>query len=161
MAANRNCRHFYGKTSEPLMTSLAQALCEKTGLPLVDGPNLEPLLREPAPLLLFFPGDPAQRPESHDVAIVFPELLKAFDGRLRGAVVASVVEKSLGEKFGVDVFPSLALIRESATVGVIPRIRDWREYCEKIEAFLLPGAAPAAKAGPRVDITYSKKGGRA
>jgi hydrogenase-1 operon protein HyaE len=109
-------------------------------------------------VLLFFPGDPAQRPEVIDVAVIFKELLGAFHGRLRGAVVATGSEKALGALYHVDVLPSIAVVRGGATIGVIPRIRDWGEYKEKIEAFLDPQAAPLEVAVPRVVITHSHKG---
>jgi hypothetical protein len=65
----------------------------------------------------------------------------------------------LGARFHVDVLPSLAVIRGGATVGVIPRIRDWAEYIAKIDAFLDPAAPPLARdASARVVITYSQKG---
>jgi hydrogenase-1 operon protein HyaE len=112
-------------------------------------------------VLLFFPGDPAQRPEVIDVAVIFNELLAAFRGRLSGAVVAAGAEKALGSVYHVDVLPSLAVVRGGATIGVIPRIRDWGEYKEKIEAFLDPNARPLEAPAPRVVISHSHKGAQA
>ncbi|QGM96804.1 hypothetical protein [Methylocystis parvus] len=141
--------------------SALQPLAGKTRLPIADDSTIEAILSAGgAHVVLLFAGDPAQRPESGDVAVIFPELLKAFEGRLSGAVVAREAEKSLGARFQVDVLPSLAVIRDGATIGVIPRIRDWPEYLEKIEALLAPDAPRAAKA-PRVEITFSQKGARA
>lgn len=143
---------------------LPQAIIDRIGAPLIDEANADALLSaqgEDGRFLLLFAGDPAQRPEATDVAVIFPELLIAFDGRLSGALVAADAEKSLGQRFQVDVLPSLAVIRGGKTIGVIPRIRDWSEYLEKIEAFLAPDAAPLAKAGPRVEITFSQKGATA
>lgn len=140
---------------------MLQALSRRSGIPIVADETLEAVL--PAGqenFLLLFAGDPAQRPEASDVAVIFPELLKAFAGRLSGAIVAQGAEKSLGARFQVDVFPSLALIRDGATTGVIARIRDWAEYLQKIEALLDPDAAPLVKA-PRVEITFSRKGAQA
>ena len=144
---------------------LPLAFIERIGAPLIDEVNVETVLGaqgEDQRFLLLFAGDPAQRPEATDVAIIFPELLKAFEGRLFGALVAAGAEKSLGQRFHVDVLPSLAVIRGGATIGVIPRVRDWSEYLEKIETFLDPEAKPLVKAaGPRVEITFSQKGATA
>jgi hydrogenase-1 operon protein HyaE len=143
---------------------LPQAFIDRIGVPVIDETNLDAVLGaqgENKRFLVLFAGDPAQRPEAADVAVIFPELLRAFGGRLSGALAAAAAEKSLGQRFHVDVLPSLAVIRGGATIGVIPRIRDWAEYLEKIEAFLDPTAEPMAKAASRVQITFSQKGATA
>ena len=146
------------------MSSQLSALLARVGAPMLDESNAADILESAKanePFLLFFCGDPAQRPEALDVAVIFPELLKAFGGRLRGAVVARGAEKALGAVYKVDVLPALAVIRNNVTIGVIPRIRDWSEYQEKIAALLDPEAPPSGRQGPRVTITYSHKGAEA
>lgn len=147
------------------MPSQLSGVFERMGLPILDESNAEAVLSiagTPDDVLLFFAGDPSQRPEVGDVAVIFPELLGAFSGRLRGAVVARGAEKSLGRTYHVDVLPSLAVIRAGAAIGVIPRVRDWAEYLEKIEGFLNPEAREPAKcAEPRVEFSFSHKGARA
>jgi hydrogenase-1 operon protein HyaE len=141
------------------MSQLSNLLA-RTGVPIIDEGNAADVLASGA-TLLFFAGDPAQRPEVIDVAVIFNELLAAFCGRLRGVAVAPGAEKALGTIYHVDVLPSLAVIRDGATIGVIPRIRDWGEYKEKIEAFLDPRARPLEAPAPRVVATHSHKGAQA
>lgn len=144
------------------MSSQLSALLARAGTPMLDESNAADVLESAnEPFLLFFCGDPAQRPEALDVAVIFPELLRAFAGWLRGAVVAPGAEKALGAVYKVDVLPALAVIRNNVAIGVIPRIRDWSEYQEKITAFLDPEASPSGRQGPRVTITYSHKGAEA
>lgn len=146
------------------MSTQLSALLARAGAPLLDESNAAEILEAGGAdesFLLLFCGDPAQRPEVLDVAVIFPELLKAFSGRLRGAVVAPGAEKALGKIYQVDVFPSLAVVRGGAAVGVIPRIRDWSEYVAKIDAMLDQDAGSVLKQGPRVTITYSHKGAEA
>jgi len=144
------------------MSSQLSALLARAGTPMLDESNAADILESAnEPFLLFFCGDPAQRPEALDVAVIFPELLRAFAGRLRGAVVAPGAEKALGAVYKVDVLPALAVIRNNVAIGVIPRIRDWSEYQEKIAVFLDPEASPSGRQGPRVTITYSHKGAEA
>ncbi len=132
---------------------------------LVDENNAEAILSAAGKtdhILLFFPGDPVQCPETNDVAVIFPQLLTAFGGRLRGAIVAPGAERSLSERFHVDVLPSLAVVRAGETIGVIARVRDWADYLQKIEGFLDPQATPLPKvAKPRVEFTFSTKGATA
>jgi len=107
--------------------------------------------------LLFFSGAAAPRPESSDVAAVLPEILRAFAGRLRGAVVAPEAEAALKGRFQIFVLPSLCVTRGLDPVAVLPKILDWSVYLEKIEAALDP-AAPALTGpkGPKIEFTFSQ-----
>ncbi len=141
-----------------MTTALVRALTERHGLPLVDEANIDAFLAqaegESLHAALFFGG--VGRSETSDVAVIFPEILRVFAGRLRGAVVAPEAEAKLKTRFHVFVFPSLAFSRGAETVGVLPKILDWSDYCQKIEALLDP-AAPALTGGqgPKVMFTHS------
>ncbi len=145
-----------------MTTPLLRALTERHGLPHVDASSIDafltPAAGESPHALLFFTGDPSQRAETTDVAAVLPEILGAFAGRLRGAVVTREAEAALKARFQVHVLPSLVVTRGPDPVGVLPKILDWSEYRAKIEACLDP-AAPilVAAKGPRTEITHSLK----
>lgn len=145
---------------------LVRALSERMKLPVVDETSIDAFLAqeasEPEHSLLFFTGDPAQRSESNDVAVVMPEILQSFQGRLKGAVVARDAEEKLKARFHVVMMPSLVVTRRDEVVGVLPRIRDWSEYMEEIGRWLQPGTpAMPPSAGPKVEINYSGKGASA
>jgi hydrogenase-1 operon protein HyaE len=137
------------------------ALIQRAGLPVVDATNIDaflaPAAGESAHALLFFSGAAAPRPESSDVAAVLPEILRAFAGRLRGAVVAPEAEAALKGRFQIFVLPSLCVTRGLDPVAVLPKILDWSVYLEKIEAALDP-AAPALTGpkGPKIEFTFSQ-----
>lgn len=139
------------------MSSLIAALSTRHGIPLVDEHSidafLEPARDECPNALLFFTGDPAQRSESLDVAVVLPELLAAFRGRLRAAVVARPAEDTLKARFHVQVVPSLVVTRGAVPLGVMSRIRDWSDYVATVQALLDP-AAPAMAAPVRPQIEF-------
>jgi hydrogenase-1 operon protein HyaE len=143
-----------------MTTPLLRALTERHGLPLVDASSVDafltPAAGESPHAVLFFTGDPSQRAETADVAAVLPEILAAFSGRLRGAVVTREAEAGLKSRFHVFVLPSLVVTRGLDPVCVLPKILDWSEYREKIEVGLDP-AAPALVAGkgPKIEITHS------
>lgn len=142
-----------------MTTALVRALTERHGLPLVDEANIDAFLAqaegESRHAALFFGG--AGRSETSDVAVIFPEILHGFEGRLRGAVVASEAEAALKTRFHVFVFPSLAFSRGAEPIGVLPKVLDWSDYCEKIEALLDP-ATPVLTGGqgPKVVFTHSQ-----
>ncbi|ABD89302.1 hydrogenase accessory protein [Rhodopseudomonas palustris] len=120
-----------------MSTSLAAEDVRLDGVPTVDAATLDDLFASApdAILLLFFRGDPS-RPEVSDIAVVLPQLSKAFAGRLTPAVVAASAEAALMQRFGVRAAPSLALLRAERTLGVIAKIQDWLVYIARIEAML-------------------------
>ncbi len=141
---------------------LLRSLSEKHGVVPVDETSIDAFLtsapNEAEHKILFFAGDPTQRSETLDVAIILPQLLEAFAGRLRAAIVAAPAEAALKDRFHVGVFPSLVVTRGAETLGVLPKVYDWSEYIGRIEAMLTPGApALAAASGPRVEFVYSKR----
>ena len=145
------------------MSSLIASLSSRHGIPTVDEHSIDaflaPAAGEPANTLLFFTGDPAQRSESNDVAVVLPELLAAFRGRLRAAVVARSAEDTLKNRFHVQVVPSLVVTRGPAPLGVMPRIRDWSDYVATLQTLLAP-AAPEMAAPGRPQVEFRHTNGR-
>ena len=124
---------------------LIRALSERHGLPLLE--ETDGFLAEGGHALLLFAGDPKQRMESDDVAVVLPELLKAFAGRFRGAVIALAAEDRLKLRFGVVMAPSLVVARGAETLDVITKIRDWSDYVARLSAALAPNAAALPRSG--------------
>lgn len=148
--------------TSPLLTALG----ERHGLPTVDEGSIDaflaPVEGEAEHCLLFFTGDPAQRAETLDVAVVLPEILATFQRRVRGAVVARAAETALAPRFRVVVHPSLVVTRGADVLAVMPKIRDWSDYTATIEAALQPGAPVVpAESRPKVEFTHSVRGGEA
>jgi hydrogenase-1 operon protein HyaE len=144
-----------------MIAPFLDALIQRTSLPVVDETNIDAFLAPAAGecpnSLLFFSGAGAPRPESSDVAAVLPEILRAFAGRLRGAIVAPEAEATLKGRFQIFVLPSLCVTRAIEPVGVLPKILDWSDYVEKIEAALDPQAPVlSAPAKPKTQFTFSQ-----
>jgi len=117
--------------------SLAAEDVRPQGMPTVDAATLDDIFAcaPETPVLLFFRGDPT-RAEGGDIAVVLPQLGKAFAGRLTPAVAAASAESELMQRCGVRAVPSLALLRAGRTLGVIAKIQDWSVYLARIEAML-------------------------
>lgn len=104
---------------------------------LVDEANVDDFIaRSGKIVVLFFRGDAARFPEAADLAVVLPELINAFPGRLVAAEVAAEAERGLMAKFGVAVCPSLAVVQPERTLGVLAKIQDWSSYLAQIGAML-------------------------
>ncbi|SOC82540.1 hydrogenase-1 operon protein HyaE [Ensifer adhaerens] len=140
-------------------SALVRALSERMNLPLLDETNIDaflaPAAEEVDHTIIFFTGDPKQRSETNDVAVVLPEILQTFQGRLRGGVVRRGHEDKLKARFHVVIMPSLVVTRRSDIMGILPKVRDWSEYLDSIGDWLEPGTEPMKTPAPqRVEITH-------
>ncbi len=86
--------------------------------------------------MLFFAGDPKTVRDSTDVAVVLPELVNAFDGRLIPGVVAADSERDLQRRYGFTAWPALVFLRDGGYLGAITRIQNWSEYLRDISALM-------------------------
>ena len=145
-----------------MTTPLIEALSGRHGLPTVDAETVDPFLQsaEPALAVLFFTGDPKQRPEANDVAVVLPELLASFPDQLAGAVVSPAAQAELKARFAVRILPSLVLVRNGEAIAAIPKIQDWSIYRDRITA-VLDGTPPPGRVGRGPKTEFTINGGRA
>ena len=98
--------------------------------------------------MLFFPGDPKRHKETTDVAVVLPELIAAFGGRVRPAVVSREAEIELQKHYGFRAWPSLVFVRRGGYLGTVSRMKNWSEYLQEISELLT--AEPREAPGFRV-----------
>ncbi len=133
------------------MHPLITRLLDEFGYPLLTADNLEAFCDAPGDAVLFCGGNPAQHPECLDVAVVLPELLRAFPGRFRAAVASSDLEPVMQARFGFSVWPALVFLRNGTYVGVIPGIQDWSVYLARIQDLLV---APSSRP-PSIGIAVS------
>ena len=123
--------------------ALVETLAVQHGLVTVNADTIDVFLAASpeSVAVLFFPGDPARMLESNDVATVLPQLLAAFPGRLRGAVVELSAQTALMPRFAIRSLPSLAFQQGDRALGVIARMQDWSVYIERIGMMLAQGDA--------------------
>jgi hydrogenase-1 operon protein HyaE len=127
------------------MTSpLVDRLTTDRGWPRLDAGSLDAFAAGPGERVLFVTGDAAKNLETNDVAVILPELLTAFGGRLTPAVVGQDIERAVRERFEVWPTPSLIFLRDGAAIGAIPKVRDWDDYVTRTRQ-ILEGAALAAE----------------
>jgi hydrogenase-1 operon protein HyaE len=128
------------------MTSpLIDRLSDELGFPRVDPATVDDFLAGQREALLFFPNDPVRYRESDDLAVVLPEIVRDLDRPLGAAVVAREWEKALAERFGVLVWPALALVQDGRHVATIGRMQDWAVYMERIPALFEAGSPATAE----------------
>ncbi|MCG8429043.1 MAG: hypothetical protein MI754_16930 [Chromatiales bacterium] len=111
-------------------------LIQQHGLPELSTETLDQFLEQHHQVMLFFTENPDQFPETNDVAVVLPELMKVFGDRLSAAVVALKSQRELQKRYGFKTWPSLVFLRDGAYLGVISRVQNWSEYLQEIESIL-------------------------
>lgn len=119
-----------------MSSMLIQALLHKGHASKVDDVSLDNFLKQHRHSLLFFAGNVNRYPESNDLAVILPELLKAFDKQFQIGLVSETVEKTWQQRFGFTHWPSLVLLRGEHYLGVISQLQDWVNYCAEIQRLL-------------------------
>jgi len=128
---------------------LVDRLVTELGYPRLDESNIDHFLKGHEHGVLFFTEDPQAFPESNDVAVILPELVRYFGDRLAPAVIAREAERALKKRYGFRAWPALVFLRRDRYLGVITRVQGWEDYLEQIERIL---AAPPSRPPVDVDI---------
>lgn len=128
-----------------MSSALIERLQREFQYPTVDASNLNEFLKANACSVLFFTEEPSRFPESNDVAVVLPELVKAFQGQFTPAIVARSDEKKLQSLYGFQSWPALVFLRGQSYLGTITGIQDWMVYLTDIKRILAsePSRPPA------------------
>jgi hydrogenase-1 operon protein HyaE len=111
---------------------LIQRLLDEYGYPEVTLATHEAFISQPGVTVLYFAGDPKTVRDATDVAVVLPELVQAFEGRLIPGVVAADAERELQRQYGFTAWPALVFLRDGGYLGAITRIQNWAEYLHDI-----------------------------
>ncbi len=135
---------------------LIRNMVEQYAYPVLDENCLEAFLADNHEVVLFFAENPTQYPESNDVAMILPELVKAFAGRLQAALVAKSAERRRQARYGFGTWPALVFLRDGQYLGVITQVQNWEDYLREIRRLLdsQPVRAPGFKV-PVVSETVS------
>jgi hydrogenase-1 operon protein HyaE len=141
---------------------LVERLVTGFGLPEVGASDVDEFLAGRGDAVLLFTEDPKKYPESADVAVILPELMKAFAGRFRAAVVARASERELQKRFGFARWPALVFVRGGDIVGTLTGVHDWDDFIEQVSTLLeSPTRRELAAAAVRAnEQAASDSGGR-
>ncbi|HFD80427.1 MAG TPA: hydrogenase [Gammaproteobacteria bacterium] len=126
---------------------LIQRLVDDHGYPQLDRAGHDDFVGEPGVCTLFFAGDPKRFRDTTDVAVVLPELDKAFGGVLRPALIAASAERELQDYYGFTAWPALVFLRDGGWLGTISGIQNWSEYLEQIGELLQSETRPLPSVG--------------
>ena len=125
--------------------------------PVVNADTLDEFCRSNSSVVLFFTELMKPVPETADVAVILPELEKAFSGRFAVGVVAWEAQRDLQLKYRFSKYPALVFLRDGEYLGAIQGVLDWADYMTEVERilnaevsepppFVLPGQAASPSA---------------
>lgn len=119
-----------------MFSPLVQNMIEHYAYPVLTVDTLEEFIEAQGDVVLFFTEDARRFPETNDVAMILPELVKAFDGQFAAAVVALPDQRKLQMRYGFRAWPALVFLRNGDYLGAIARVQDWNVYLVEIDRIL-------------------------
>ncbi|MGR9053762.1 MAG: hydrogenase [Gammaproteobacteria bacterium] len=127
-----------------MLSPIIDRLIEKHGYPLLNAENCEDFIVRHDAAVLFFPGNLSMFPESNDVGVILPELLKALDRPLSAAVVDTDIERELQRRYRFTRWPALVFLKNGAYQGCMTGILNWHDFLTEGERIINtpPGEPP-------------------
>lgn len=120
------------KTAYPLIGQLFS----RHGFAEVDGTGFAAFAELPGHCLLLFTEDPIRYKETMDLAVIVPELARAFPGCFRVGVLLPEAARELHARFGFRRWPAFILLKNGAYVGAVDGLRNWDEYLAEMHRLL-------------------------
>jgi hydrogenase-1 operon protein HyaE len=118
---------------------LIKAMIEQYHYPVLNLDNINEYIQSQDECVLFFTENPTRFPESDDVAMILPELVKEYGYRFTAAVIEQDSQRKLQARYDFKEWPTLVFLRKGEYLGAISRVQDWNEYIIKINDFLTSG----------------------
>jgi hydrogenase-1 operon protein HyaE len=137
--------------SHPLLDQLVS----RHGFTAVDMQSIDDFTATPGHAMLVFTEDPVRYKETLDLAIITPEIARAFAGSFRVGVLFPEASRKVAPRFGFARWPALVMLRDGVYVGAIDGLRNWDEYLEETSRLL--NAEPVRP--PSVGIAVKAAGG--
>jgi hydrogenase-1 operon protein HyaE len=136
--------------SHPLIAQLFS----KHGCTDVRAENFEAFTQRAGHTLLLFTEDPVRFKETLDLAVIVPELARAFAGRFAVGVLLPDAAREIHVRYGFRRWPAFVLLADGQYVGAVDGLRTWNEYLEEVARLL---EAPATRP-PTVGIAVKGAG---
>ncbi len=137
--------------ADPLRYPPIARLFDKHGFTEVTADDRAGWLARPGRALVVFLEDPVRYRESLDLAVIVPELARAFPGRFAVGIALPSAARPLAVRYGFRRWPALVVLADGKYVGAIDGLRDWTVYLDEIAALL---DAPPCRP-PSVGVTVA------
>lgn len=135
------------------LSGLIARLEARYGFVALDTASFAAFAAAPGDCVVLFAEDPARVPETWDVAVVLPEVLKELSVPPRAGILTASAACELQVRYGFRAWPALLFLRDGEYLGVIEGMRDWADYRREVPAML----ARSASRAPTVGIPVSSQ----
>jgi len=132
---------------------LIAQLFTRHGFTDVRAANFAAFIARPGRTLLLFTEDPYRYKETLDLAVIVPEIARAFAPRLAVGVLLPEAARVFAAHYGFRRWPAFVILADGKYVGAVDGLRDWDAYMTEVARLL--EAAPTR--APTVGIAV--KGG--
>ena len=86
--------------------------------------------------LLLFLEDPGRFKETLDLAVIVPELCRAFPGRFSVGVLLPAAAREIAVRYGFRRWPAFVILADGKYVGAVDGLRNWDEYLIEVARLL-------------------------
>ncbi|WP_299179409.1 hypothetical protein [uncultured Neptuniibacter sp.] len=118
-----------------MSSPLINRLIEELKFPLLTEENFTAFIQAHDFSVLFCTEEPKRFPESNDVAVILPELVRQFP-QLTAGVVSPAYEKTVQGRYNFTVWPTLVFLKQGRYLGHISKVQDWDIYLAEINSIL-------------------------
>ncbi len=143
-----------GATASPPVHPLIAQLFARHGCTEITADNIDAFVAGPGHAMLLFTEDPLRVRETLDIAVIVPELMRAFPGRFRVGALLPEAARQLQARYGFRRWPALVVLSDGEHVGAVDGLRNWDEYLNEVARLL--DAAP--KRPPTIGIPVKTAG---
>jgi len=119
---------------------LVAQLFSKHGYTEITAANIGEWTQTAGRKLLLFIEDPVRFKETLDLAVIVPELCRAFPGLFDVGVLLPPAAREIAVRYGFRRWPAFVILADGKYVGAVDGLRDWEDYMAETSRLL--DAAP-------------------
>jgi hydrogenase-1 operon protein HyaE len=86
----------------------------------------------PGRAFVVFTEDPVRYKETLDLAVIAPQIVRAFPGVFRAGVLLPEAARAIAVRYGFRRWPALVVLDGGGYVGAIDGLRNWDEYLSDV-----------------------------
>lgn len=141
-------------TQAAALHPLLAQLVAKHGFTDLRASNFDAFVAAPGRALIVFTEDPARFKETLDLAVIVPEIARAFGNAFRVGVLLPESARDVAPRYGFRRWPALVMLADGRYVGTIDGLRNWDEYLNELAQLVV---APPTRP-PSVGIAVAAAG---
>jgi hydrogenase-1 operon protein HyaE len=142
--------------ADPRAFPLIDQLFTRHGYAEVRAADIDAFVARPGHALLVFLEDPVRVRETLDIAVIVPEIMRAFPGRFAVGILLPDAARAAHPRYEFRRWPALVVLKDGQYVGAVDGLRNWDEYLGEVARLL--AAAPARAPGVGITVRTAGQG---